>query len=209
MYIENQCAINIRPCRGRTAIFFFLVTNEDEKCCFMTCVADAITWHPRYKRGRGGVIQQYYFSSLQTRTRSVVYDMRRRRYTAASSLQTRTRRGFYNFPNYKENINFDIVMRIVSKSTLKAFWEQHEQSDAEKELINWHKSITEGTWKIPQDVTAYFKDADFVGNGRIVFNICHNKYRLVVLFRFKIQICYIRFIGTHKAYDSISDIKNI
>jgi len=100
-------------------------------------------------------------------------------------------------------------MRIISKSTLKAFWERSGYSDAEKELINWHKAITEGVWDKPNDITAFFKDADIVGNGRIVFNICRNKYRLIVLFKYKIQICFVRFIGTHKEYDLITDIKNI
>jgi len=100
-------------------------------------------------------------------------------------------------------------MRIISKSTLKAFWEQPGYFDAEKELINWHKAITEGIWNTPNDIVAFFNGADIVGNGRIVFNICHNKYRLIVLFKYKIQIGFVRFIGTHKQYDSITDIKNI
>jgi len=113
------------------------------------------------------------------------------------------------FPDSGEIITFDTVMRIISKITLKVFWEQPGNSDAEKELINWHKAITEGTWNKPNDITAFFNDADIVGNGRIVFNICHNKYRLIVLFKYKIQIAFVRFIGNHKEYDSIIDIKNI
>ena len=100
-------------------------------------------------------------------------------------------------------------MRIISKSTLQTFWEQSSYTDAEKELINWHKAITDGVWNRPNDIIAFFKGADTVGNGRIVFNICHNKYRLIVLFKYKIQIGLVRFIGTHKEYDSITDIKNI
>ncbi len=100
-------------------------------------------------------------------------------------------------------------MRIISKSTLKEFWEQHENTDAEKELVIWLKAITDNIWNKPNDITAFFNDADIVGNGRIVFNICHNKYRLIVLFKYKIQIGFVRFIGTHKQYDSITDIKNI
>jgi len=51
--------------------------------------------------------------------------------------------------------------------------------------------------------------ADVVKNNRIVFNICHNRYRLIVTFRYKYKRVYIRFIGTHEEYDSIKGIANI
>jgi mRNA interferase HigB len=54
-----------------------------------------------------------------------------------------------------------------------------------------------------------FPDADQVGNGRIVFNIARNKYRLIVKFIYETQICYIRFIDTHKEYDKIKGIETI
>ena len=36
---------------------------------------------------------------------------------------------------------------------------------------------------------------------RVVFNICGNKYRLVVKVNYSIGIIFIRFIGTHNQYD--------
>lgn len=42
-----------------------------------------------------------------------------------------------------------------------------------------------------------------VGNGRYVFNIKGNDYRLVVLILFTPHTVYIRFIGTHGEYDRI------
>ena len=43
-----------------------------------------------------------------------------------------------------------------------------------------------------------------IGNNRIVFNICGNKYRLIVKFNFEMQWGWIRFIGTHSEYDRIN-----
>jgi mRNA interferase HigB len=100
-------------------------------------------------------------------------------------------------------------MRIVSKGTLRAFWEKPEYRDSEQQLKAWYKAISEKNWSSPHEITNYFLDSDQVGNGRVVFNICRNKYRLIVFFRYEIQIGYVRFIGKHKHYDKIDDIKNI
>lgn len=100
-------------------------------------------------------------------------------------------------------------MRIISLKTLREFWEKPEHKDAEGHLKSWYKVINEKNWNHPNDIIGNFRNADQVGNGIIVFNICHNKYRLIVKFRYDKQIGYIRFIGTHKLYDKIRDIKNI
>lgn len=97
-------------------------------------------------------------------------------------------------------------MRIIAKGTLREFWEQN--SDAETGLRFWYAKISKNDWNNPNEVITGFNGADTVGNGRIVFNICKNKYRLIVFFRYDIQIAYIRFIGTHKEYDAITDIQN-
>ncbi|PIQ29629.1 MAG: hypothetical protein COW63_11925 [Bacteroidetes bacterium CG18_big_fil_WC_8_21_14_2_50_41_14] len=37
----------------------------------------------------------------------------------------------------------------------------------------------------------------------MVFNICRNKYRLVVDINYERQWVFIRFIGTHSEYDNL------
>ncbi len=100
-------------------------------------------------------------------------------------------------------------MRVISKTRLKEFWERYP--DAQTGLLHWFHKITDSqkTFAKPSDVINEFQKSDFVGNGRIVFNIAHNKYRLIVLFVFQTQICYVRFVGTHAEYDKIQDIQNI
>jgi mRNA interferase HigB len=98
-------------------------------------------------------------------------------------------------------------MRVIAISTLRDFWEEYP--DSEQELKTWNKKMQNAEYQNANDVIRDTPTADTVGNNRIVFNICHNKYRLIVLFRYKLQRVYIRFIDTHKEYDKIKNIKEI
>ncbi len=53
-----------------------------------------------------------------------------------------------------------------------------------------------------------YANASIVGENRVVFNIGGNKYRLVVAINYPFRICYVRFIGTHDAYDRV-DVKTV
>jgi mRNA interferase HigB len=100
-------------------------------------------------------------------------------------------------------------MRVISKTRLRDFWEEYPT--AEIGLVHWYNKITDKgkVYQKPSDIIKEFSDSDYVGNGRLVFNIARNKFRLIVLFIFQTQICYIRFVGTHSEYDKIKDIQNI
>jgi mRNA interferase HigB len=45
--------------------------------------------------------------------------------------------------------------------------------------------------------------ASILKNGRVVFNVAGNKYRIVVRINYPYRIVYVRFIGTHAQYDRI------
>ncbi len=98
-------------------------------------------------------------------------------------------------------------MRIITKGTLRDFW--IEYPDSEQELKLWYVKMKNAKYKNANDVIQDTPKTDTVGNNRIVFNICRNKYRLIALFRYKLQTVYIRFIGTHKEYDKIENIREI
>ena len=98
-------------------------------------------------------------------------------------------------------------MRIFSYKTLREFWEKYP--DARTPLEMWHKKMLNTTYENPNQVINDFKDSDTIGNGRIVFDIAFNKYRIVGYFRYKFHAVYVRFVGTHKEYDKIADISNI
>ncbi len=92
-------------------------------------------------------------------------------------------------------------MRIISKSTLKDFWEI--ESEAQSELEAWYAEAKHATWVTPADVKAKYGKASILKDGRVVFNICGNKYRLVVWINYAFFTVYIRFAGTHEEYDEI------
>ena len=97
-------------------------------------------------------------------------------------------------------------MRILALKTLKQFWQVYP--DSEISLRNWYGKIESKSYSTPQEMTAEFKGADYVGNERIVFNITQNKYRLVAAFNYDFQLCFVKFLGTHKEYDKI-DVKTV
>ena len=95
-------------------------------------------------------------------------------------------------------------MRVISKRTLRKFWEDSSQHrDAQASLEAWHGEALNAHWKTPQAIKEQFRSASILKNNRIVFNIAGNKYRLIVSIDYGRQACFIRFIGTHKQYDNI------
>ena len=97
-------------------------------------------------------------------------------------------------------------MRIIAKSTLREFWENH--TDSEQALLSWYKVAKQAHWNNFNEVKEQFGTCKILGADRIVFKIKGNNYRLVVKITFTNQIIWIRFIGTHAEYDSI-DAKEI
>lgn len=96
---------------------------------------------------------------------------------------------------------YNFLMRIISRRTLREFWEGYP--DAEQPLRAWHANVKKADWQTPTDVKLDYRNASFVANNRVVFNIKGNHYRLVVAVNYSYSIIYIRFVGTHKEYDQI------
>jgi mRNA interferase HigB len=94
-------------------------------------------------------------------------------------------------------------MRIITVGRLRDFWGRPGREDAEQPLRAWVHVVRAAEWSKPTDVKAMFRSADIVPNGRAVFNIGGNKYRLVVAVHYRGKRVYVRFIGTHKEYDRI------
>jgi mRNA interferase HigB len=52
-------------------------------------------------------------------------------------------------------------------------------------------------------VKAQYGNASVLKDGRVVFNIGGNKYRLIVWINYDFFTIYVRFVGTHAEYDAI------
>ena len=94
-------------------------------------------------------------------------------------------------------------MRVIARSTLRAFWEQPGNEDAEQPLRAWFAEARGASWASPMDIKQNHRTASILKGGRVVFNIGGNKYRLVVAIKYEAQIVFVRFIGSHAQYDSI------
>lgn len=92
-------------------------------------------------------------------------------------------------------------MRIISRRILREFWENHP--DATISLQTWFHDVERATWNGPADIKAVYRNASFLANNRVVFNIKGNHYRLVVVVVYQHGVVYIRFVGTHEEYDRI------
>jgi mRNA interferase HigB len=92
-------------------------------------------------------------------------------------------------------------MRIIARSTLRAFAARHPQ--ARQPLDDWYKFAVHVVWQTPADVKLHFRSADILPDNRVVFNLGGNDYRLVVKIEYRFQTIYIRFVGTHAEYDRI------
>jgi mRNA interferase HigB len=93
-------------------------------------------------------------------------------------------------------------MRIIAKKSLKLFWESHP--DSEQQLKAWYAKVKAAQWRTSSDVKNDYRNASFVANNRVIFNIKGNKYRLVTAINYDYQIMYIRFVGHLKDYDKIN-----
>lgn len=95
-------------------------------------------------------------------------------------------------------------MRVIAIKTLKIFYENKIYKDAEQPIKAWYSIFSKTEFKTPDSIKNQFRNASFLNDNRVVFNIHGNKYRLIVKINYPYQIAYVRFIGTHSEYDKIN-----
>lgn len=93
-------------------------------------------------------------------------------------------------------------MKIVAVKPLRDFWER--EPAAEQPIKAWVEEVKKAQWAKPSDIKAQYRNASFVGNNRVVFNIKGNDYRLVVAVAYRFKAVYVKFMGTHEEYDCVN-----
>jgi mRNA interferase HigB len=103
-------------------------------------------------------------------------------------------------------------MRIIARRTLREYVERLDgdkgQPAVKAALDAWFDEVSKAHWTSSADVKRLYATASIVSAERIVFNIKGNDHRLVVAADFEKSIVWIKWIGTHTAYDKI-DVKEI
>jgi mRNA interferase HigB len=91
-------------------------------------------------------------------------------------------------------------MRIHRPGILQAFWSLHP--DAEALLRAWFHDAKSSAWSTFAELKARHQGATILKDGRVTFDICEAKYRLVVRIDFAAGIIVISTIGAHPEYRS-------
>jgi mRNA interferase HigB len=99
------------------------------------------------------------------------------------------------------NWDYTERMRVIAVSSLRAFWKLHP--DAEQPLKAWYQEASQALWAPPADIKRQYRSASVLKNRRVVFNVKGNEYRLIVAIAYKLQIVYVKFVGTHQEYDEV------
>ena len=76
-------------------------------------------------------------------------------------------------------------------------------------MTAWYNFCRKAKWNSPHELKADLGNASILKNNRVVFNVCGNKYRIIVLTDYLRHGMLIRFVGTHAQYDAIEDIEHI
>lgn len=75
-----------------------------------------------------------------------------------------------------------------------------KSEDVQTEALAWYRAAKNADWSTFAEVRATFPDADLV-SGLLIFNIRHNRYRLIVYPVFPRRKLYIKALPIHKDYD--------
>jgi mRNA interferase HigB len=95
-------------------------------------------------------------------------------------------------------------VRIIALATLKGFLNRNQaHADAREPVMAWYRQVKAADWATPAEVKRDVRSASILKDGRVVFNIAGNKYRIVAWINYAYRVVYIRFIGTHRQYDHI------
>ena len=98
-------------------------------------------------------------------------------------------------------------MRVIACKSLQrsvnSLKRKKDQKSVASALEAWFHEAKEAEWRNSADVPRAYANASIVGADRVVFHIKGNEYRLVAAIDYRLQIVFVKSVGSHVAYDKI------
>jgi len=94
------------------------------------------------------------------------------------------------------------MFNIIARRTLNEYAEEYPE--AETALQRWYYEMVEADFRNFNELKNVYVNASLVADERVIFNICGNKYRLVVRINFKFKAIQVKWFGRHAEYDKIN-----
>ncbi len=88
-------------------------------------------------------------------------------------------------------------MNVIGARAIKRFAALH--AEAADELMRWHKTASRSNWRGLVEVRHFFPDADQF-KSLLIFNIRHNRYRLIVKVDYRAKLLMIKQFLSHDEY---------
>ena len=89
-------------------------------------------------------------------------------------------------------------MNVVRKSGLRKLTAKHPA--VESDALDWYRVAASADWICFADVRGDLPSTDMIGEV-LVFNLAHNRYRLITTVFFATREIYVKDLLTHKEYD--------
>jgi mRNA interferase HigB len=89
-------------------------------------------------------------------------------------------------------------VRVISRKKIREAIEHHAEWEAS--LNAWHKVARAADWHHFPDVRQTWKSSDLIGTC-VVFNISHNRCRLIAFINFRSHKVFILHILSHVEYE--------
>jgi mRNA interferase HigB len=93
-------------------------------------------------------------------------------------------------------------MNIIARGTINYYVNKYP--GAKTALLTWYREFLKTDFTNFNELKAVYGNASIVANGRVIFNIKANDYRIITAVNFKQSAAYIIWFGTHKEYDAVN-----
>ncbi len=94
-------------------------------------------------------------------------------------------------------------MRIISRKTLLSQGKLLGP-EALAQAQAWYQEAKNAKWASPKEIVNQYPKASIVNDEVVVFNICGNRFRLVVKIWYEGQEVYIKYFVTHADYNRLN-----